>query len=139
MSNVKNIIINRPANTIVQAHTYTNKVQVQLPARYTVKVSGLIGTGSSGTTPPPPPALLTDLVTQVNAPGGPEGGTTSWALPVEWKGKRLRVIRNGSRFYGYTIISGTPQDTLQLVDGSVFMGEAESGAGLQETFSFENY
>lgn len=84
------------------------------------------------------PDKLDDLNVTVDA-DGPVGGTATWLLPVEWKGKRFRLFRAGLKFYNWNITVGSPQDTLNLLGGSVWMGTDENGPGFEEIVSIENY
>lgn len=81
--------------------------------------------------------LLDDLTKQVDIDAGaPVGGTNVWTLPAEWTGKRIRVIRNGIKFYNWTRTStGIELDT----PGDVWLGTSANGAGFEETVSIENY
>jgi hypothetical protein len=84
--------------------------------------------------------ILDDLNKTVDGSGGPVGGTNTWLLPVEWKGKRFRVFRAGSKFINWQVVTGTPQDSLELTaSGDVWMGTDENGAGFEERISLENY
>lgn len=86
-------------------------------------------------------AAIDDLNVQVDITvDGPVGGTNTWTLPVEWKGKRFRVFRDGIKFLNWTLTEADPQDILELsVSGDIWMGTDENAPGYEEKVSLENY
>jgi hypothetical protein len=75
---------------------------------------------------------LTDLMLKVDRgthPNDPVAGVKEIYLPDVWEGKRIRVTRNGFRFY-------TTRYT-RTTDGIELLGDDETGP--DEEFGFENY
>ncbi len=62
----------------------------------------------------------------------PLGATDIWVLPAEFRGKRIRFIRNGIKFNNWL-------PAIQLIAPDVFMGTDENGSGFEEVLSIENY
>jgi hypothetical protein len=75
---------------------------------------------------------LDDLNVTVNTAGGPAAGTNFFNLPAGWNGKRIRVFRNGIKFFNWVRTTAGIELT---VPGDVWMGDP----GFEETISIENY
>ena len=85
-------------------------------------------------------SILDDLDKTVDIdPDGPVGGANSWELPVEWKGKRFRLYRNGIKFFAWTKTEADPKDIVVLLGSYIWMGTDENGSGYEETVSLEHY
>ncbi len=81
-------------------------------------------------------AIIEDYNVTVDGVGGPVGGTNICYLPNEWIGKRVRVFRNGTKYFNWTRISNGIQLSMA---GDIWMGTEQNGAGYEETISIENY
>jgi len=77
------------------------------------------------------PEKLDDFTRTVDTADGPVSGESEWALPAEWEDARIRVFRNGSKFFAW---NRTVTGIALTQSGDVWIG-----GGFPETVSIENY